>query len=178
MSQFDEIKATFWSDDPYGVQAPLTDEMVAEAERVLQVRLPSTLLELLRVQNGGMVAEEWNAFATREPTSWAHDHVPLTDLAGIGRADDALSLLESPYLTQEWGLPEAVVLLSGDGHTWIALDYRVCGPTGEPSVTWLDAELQEESSLAANFRSFVEGLAPERDFPVDVGDERPAQDDK
>jgi len=54
----------------------------------------------------------------------------------------------------------------------------VCGPTGEPSVTWLDAELQEESSLAANFRSFVEGLAPERDFPVDVGDERPAQDDK
>ncbi|WP_425558976.1 hypothetical protein [Kutzneria kofuensis] len=51
--------------------------------------------------------------------------------------------------------------LSGDGHTWIALDYR---RPGEPSVVWLDADQNTELPLAADFRSFVEGLT------VDDGD--------
>jgi hypothetical protein len=69
-------------------------------------------------------------------------------LMGVGRPGRGLSLLDSPYLVEEWGLPSPVVLLSGDGHCWIGLDYRACGSRGEPSVTWFDADAETELPLA------------------------------
>lgn len=130
-----------------------------DAERQLGVRLPASLLEILRVQNGGQVAELWNAFPTEVATSWSVNHVPLDGMLGIGRHDDQLSLLDSGYLVEEWGLPSPLVLLSGDGHCWIALDYRTCGESGEPSVTWFDVEGNTELPLAVDFQAFVERLA-------------------
>jgi hypothetical protein len=164
MARFNEVRDSFWSGSAYGVQQPLTDEAVGVAESELGVTLPSSLLELLRVQNGGVVADRWKAFPTREPTSWAKDHVPFKELMGIGRAENVLSLLQTPYFVEEWGLPTPIVLLAGDGHCWVALDYRVCGRAGEPSVTWFDTELAAESALATDFRSFVEGLVPLKAF--------------
>ena len=159
MARFDEVKATFWGEGRYGVQPPLTDVVVQDAERQLGVRLPASLLEILRVQNGGEVAELWNAFPTDVPTSWSENHVPLDDMMGIGRHDGQQSLLDSPYLVEEWGLPSPLVLLSGDGHCWIALDYRACGKHGEPSVTWFDMDDSTELPLAADFQAFVERLS-------------------
>lgn len=158
MARFDEVRATFWDDGDYGVQQPLTDEMVREAERVLGVTLPSALLDLLRVQNGGIVADNHDAFPTSQPTSWSEDHVPFDHLMGIGRRDGMTSLLDTPYLVEEWGMPAPLVLLSGDGHYWIGLDYRTCGQDGEPSVTWFETDLDTELVLASDLRSFVEGL--------------------
>jgi hypothetical protein len=94
------------------------------------------------------------------PNSWSESHVPFEGVAGIGRREGRESLFDSPCLVEEWGLPSPIVLLSGDGHCWIALDYRACGREGEPSVTWFDTELNVELGLAADFRTFVEGLAP------------------
>ncbi|WP_028805833.1 SMI1/KNR4 family protein [Streptomyces sp. 142MFCol3.1] len=51
MARFDEVKAAFWGDGDYGVQLPLTEEAVREAERVLGVTLPAVLLDLLRVRS-------------------------------------------------------------------------------------------------------------------------------
>ncbi|MFI0988636.1 SMI1/KNR4 family protein [Streptomyces exfoliatus] len=158
MARFDEVMATFWDDGDYGVQQPLTDEMVREAERALGVTLPSGLLALLRIRNGGIVAGDHDAFPTSGPTSWSEDHVPFDTLMGIGRRHGTTSLLDTPYLVREWGMPAPLVLLSGDGHCWIALDYRTCGRDGEPSVTWFETDLARELVLARDFRSFVEGL--------------------
>ncbi|MET9228180.1 SMI1/KNR4 family protein [Lentzea sp. NPDC003310] len=151
----------FWAEGTYGVQAPLTDEAVRDAEALLGVRLPDSLLDLLRVQNGGTVTDALSAFPTRVRTTWAPDHVPFDSLMGIGTAEGSLSLLDTPYLVQEWDLPSPVVLLTGDGHTWIALDYRA---GGEPSVVWLDAEDESEVALAPDFRTFLAGLVPEHSF--------------
>lgn len=166
MAVFDEVKATFWGEGTYGVQPPLTDAAVQVAERQLGVRLPASLLEILRVQNGGPVAEAWNAFPTDEPTSWSENHVPLDALMGIGRHEGQLSLLDSAYLIEEWGLPSALVLLSGDGHSWIALDYRTCGNDGEPSVTWFDADDRTEVPLATDFAAFVGRLTSDSTFDL------------
>jgi hypothetical protein len=165
VARFEKVKATFWSESTFGIQPPLTDAMVLDAERLLGVRLPSALLELLRVQNGGGVAEAWDSFPTTRATSWSDSHVPFDTLEGIGTAEGTLSLLDTPDLVEEWGLPSPLVLLTGDGHWWIALDYRECGPDGEPSVTWFDTELDQELHLAPDFRTFVEGLTcePEED---------------
>jgi hypothetical protein len=155
VADFDEIKAVFWGGGTYDVQPPLTDEVVQEAQDLLGVTLPATLLDLLRVQNGGIVACGRRRFPTSAPTSWADDHVPLTDLVGIGHTPGVGSLLETPDLIEEWGLPDDVVPVSGDGHYWIVLDYR---RSAEPTVTWLDTDLHTELALAPDFRSFVEGL--------------------
>jgi hypothetical protein len=170
VARFDEVKATFWGEGQYGVQPSLTDAVVQDAERRLGVRLPASLLEILRVQNGGAVAELWNAFPTDAPTSWSEDHVPLDDMMGIGRHGGQLSLLDTAYLVKEWGLPSPLVLLSGDGHCWIALDYRVCGKRGEPSVTWFDVDEGTELPLAADFQAFVERLAAARSLDSDDAD--------
>lgn len=149
---FDEIKASFWSAHTYGVQPALTEATVADAEQVLGLRLPESLLDLLRVRNGGCVTDEWAAFPTHQPTSWSEDHIPFAELMGIGIGGHGLSLLKTPYLVEEWGLPSPVVLLSGDGHYWIGLDYRACGERGEPSVTWFDTDSGAELPLAPDFR--------------------------
>ena len=59
---------------------------------------------------------------------------------------------------QEWDLPSPVILFSGQGHYWLALDYRACGPAGQPPVVWLDNEMDHDLTLAPNFRTFVERL--------------------
>jgi hypothetical protein len=113
----------------------VTDEALRGAEETLGVRLPADHVALLRIQNGGQVAKRLNAFPTSERTSWAAGNVGFGEMHGIG--DDFQTILSSPDLTDEWGLPGAVVLLTGDGHWWIALDYR---GGDEPSVAWFDTE--------------------------------------
>ncbi|MFF9070486.1 SMI1/KNR4 family protein [Streptomyces sp. NPDC014891] len=174
MARFDEVKATFWGEGLYGVQPPLTDAVVQDAERQLGVRLPASLLEILRVQNGGVVADAWNAFPTDVPTSWSENHVPLDEMMGIGHHDGQSSLLDTAYLVEEWGLPSPLALLSGDGHCWIALDYRACGKFGEPSVTWFDVEGNTELPLAADFQAFIERLTAAAPLDLDHTDGNPS----
>jgi hypothetical protein len=142
---------------------PLTGEAVEEAERVLGVTLPSDLLVLLRRQNGGYVRQEFAACPTTRPTNWADDHVLVNEIAGIG-STGVLSLLDAPSLNEEWGQPPELVLLSGEGHWWIALDYRGCGPGGEPPVVLYENDSEgspDELRLAPSFREFVCMLGPE-----------------
>ncbi|MGW2378357.1 MULTISPECIES: SMI1/KNR4 family protein [Kitasatospora] len=159
MARSEDLQQSLWdTGSGYGVQPPVTDQMILEAERRLNVTLPGSLLDLLRQQNGGRVTSSRNAFPTSRPTSWSADHVPFDHVLGIGHRERTISLLDSPYLVEEWNLPGRVVLVSGDGPCWIALDYRACGRAGEPSVSWLDADDNSELALAPDFRSFVEGL--------------------
>ncbi len=148
MARFEDVKAGFWGAGEHGVQPPLTDEALRNAERVLGVALPAALLELLRLRNGGPVAAEYDTFPN------GGEEIMFDQLMGIGPRNT--NLLDTPYLIEEWGMPAPVVLLSGDGHYWVALDYR--GPSAEPPVTLFDNDFGTEVVLAPDFRSFVEGL--------------------
>lgn len=162
VASFEQVEASFWDTTvERGVVAPLTRDMVAAAERELGVTLPGDLLRLLRTQNGGVVADSWDA-CPAEPNFYADDHVPFDQLFGLRLGGDAhtISMLDTAYLVQEWDLPTPVVLLSGQGHYWIALDYRTSGPNGEPAVTWIHNEMEHELRLAPDFRTFVERLTP------------------
>ncbi|MBO3741673.1 SMI1/KNR4 family protein [Actinoplanes flavus] len=167
MTSFEDVAATFWdSGDTDLTQPPLTDEMITAAEAELGVRLPAALIRLLRQRNGGSVADGWDA-CPAAPNSWAADHVPFDHLHGIAPPGRELSmaLQDTGYLVREWGLPSPVVLLSGDGHTWVALDYRDCGPDGDPPVVFLDADRGRQLPVAPDFRTFVERLTPAAGFP-------------
>jgi hypothetical protein len=147
----------FWGTNFYN-HPMLTDEMIAQAEATLGCQLPGELIELLRIQNGGYT--KGFAHPMCQPTTWAVDHVPLPDLAGIVTDSNhrtAQNLLHSEYMTKEWGLPPKQVLLSGDGHYWITLDYR---KGAVPSVAWIDVECNEDIQIAPSFAAFLTGLVP------------------
>jgi SMI1-KNR4 cell-wall len=150
------IAGRFWDESKnYGVHPALTEDALVDCEARLGIKLPSEYIALLRVRNGGAVAREYSAFLTSQPTSWADDHVPFEYCHGIGA--DGASITESPYLNGEWGQPDELVLLHGNGHYWIALDYRG-DRAADPRVVWFDNEVSEDLTLADSFASFLEGL--------------------
>ena len=146
-----EIHMIWDKESNYGRLQPLTTEMIEMAEQQLQVKLPSAYLKLLSEQNGGAILHR--AFPTMERNSWAEDHVHLDTIHGIAEGE---GILQSAYLIQEWGLPEKIVLLGGDGHSWIAFDYR--GTNENPPIIYLEADEEIIFELAPNFETFIAGL--------------------
>ncbi|MDQ0271640.1 SMI1/KNR4 family protein [Cytobacillus purgationiresistens] len=131
---------------------PATDAEIIEAEKQLKVKLPDSYIRLVKEQNGGRSIH--NAFPTKVATSWEEDHIQIDEFHGIG--GEGMSILDSGYLIQEWELPEDIVLISGDGHSWVALDYRK--RKENPSVIYLDSEMEQTIELADSFDEFLQGL--------------------
>jgi hypothetical protein len=180
MAVFDGFDLTdFWDDSDYArksyVEPPLTDEAIADVERELGVRLPAAYVALMRTQNGGIPRRD--RFRTEGPTSWAEDHVAITGIAGIGRARDysLCGRLGSRFMQREWGYPEIGVVICdcpSAGHDLVMLDYRACGPMGEPQVVHVDQESDYAITfLASDFETFVRGLVHASDFDTEELDQ-------
>ncbi|MCY7479859.1 MULTISPECIES: SMI1/KNR4 family protein [Bacillus] len=144
---------SFWEIDEEGYYTlkKITAEEVAKAEKKLGVTLPDTYKKLILEQNGGYTVH--NAFPTSHSNSWAEDHIQFNHLLGI--AEDE-GIMDSAYLIKEWELPEGLVLINGDGHTWVAMDYRKTKEN--PSIHYFDVEMEEDFKLADSFDEFIEGL--------------------
>lgn len=131
----------------------LTDEMVVFAENKLGVKLPKSYIDLCKIQNGGYLI--YNAYPTSVPTGWAEDHVSVNYINGIGEK----GILSSAYYIEEWELPKDILLLCGDGHWWIALDYR--HTKENPPILYIDLEWEEDIfilELAPDFETLINGL--------------------
>ena len=129
---------------------PLTPKKVESAQSELKVKLPDSYIKLLEEQNGGSLY--LNAF----PTSLEDDdHLAVDYLLGIGE-NKREGVQQSVYFIKEWGLPKRIVLLFGDGHTWIALDYREVNEN--PPIIYIDVEQEIEKQLSSSFDEFVSKL--------------------
>ncbi|MEF7563617.1 SMI1/KNR4 family protein [Bacillus infantis] len=149
------MKNIWQEDDEYYKLEPLKDKEVERAEKKLKVKLPKSYIYLLKIQNGGYI--NYNSFPSNVPTSWADDHINIDHILGIG---EEKGILESEYLIKEWGLPKNIVLVSGSGHSWVALDYR--NTKVEPPVIYIDMESEQIIELAPNFDIFLNGLYVEK----------------
>ncbi len=148
----------FWEDSNYAreeyVGAPLTDEALAAVERELGYRLPRAYVALSRHQNGG-IPKRTN-HRTREPTSWADDHVAITGIYSIG-FDKQCSLcgpLSSRFWMEEWGYPDIGIYFAdcpSAGHDLLCLDYQDCGRDGEPRIVHVDQESDYKITHVAVF---------------------------
>jgi hypothetical protein len=162
----------FWDDSPYARKeyqdVPVTDELVAEIEAELGFVLPASYVALMRNRNGGCPRR--SCVPTAEPTSWAEDHAAITGLSAIGRTArySLCGELGSRFMQREWGYPEFGICIAdcpSAGHDMVMLDYRECGPAGEPQVVHVDQEDDfRVTFLATDFEAFIRALVDEEVF--------------
>jgi hypothetical protein len=155
-----------WLDNPqadagYAEPAP-SDQLIASVEAELGFRLPDAYIALSRIRNGGVLARGTHPMAA--PTGWADDHIAVTGIYAIGRtARYALcGELGSAFMRDEWGYPDWGVGFADTptaGHEQLMLDYRACGPDGEPAVVYVDQEDDYSvHPVAPDFATFLQGL--------------------
>lgn len=156
----------FWQDSEYAIQeyieSPLTDGAVGDVEFKLGYTLPKSYVELMRFQNGGIPRR--TCHHTSEPTSWSHDHIAIHGIFSIGeqKHHSLLGRLGSQHWIDEWGYPPICVYFAdcpSAGHDMICLDYRACGPRGEPQVVHIDQEQDYKIVFVTDtFEAFIRGL--------------------
>lgn len=142
---------------------PVTADMIRKAEQELGVKLPSAYLELITGCNGGYLREERSFITPPVPLSCHGDQIEVRQISGIGYENGIDGPFGSKYLCEEWEYPpENCVWFEGDGHWCLLMDYRQCGPKGEPSVLFADGEAEpmEFVTVAPSFESFLGSLGP------------------
>ena len=165
----------FWDDNWYAlkeyVSDPPSDELIASVEEELGYKLPAAYIWLMKQHNGGIPVN--TCYPCDEPTCWADDHVAITGIFGIGR-EKSCSLcgeLGSQFMIDEWEYPAIGVAICdcpSAGHDMIFLDYRACGPQGEPAVVHVDQENDYKiTHLADSFEESVRGLEHESLYDLD-----------
>lgn len=167
--------ANFWEHSDYAreqyVDVAPDAEMIASVEASLGLKLPAAYVALAQVQNGGM--PKLTNHRTVEPTSWAPDHVAITGIFSIGRSRrySLLGAAGSRFWIEEWGYPDIGVYFAdcpSAGHDMLCLDYRACGPQGEPCVVHVDQECEYKITFVApTFAAFIRGLEGDDAFDLD-----------
>ncbi len=181
MAPFEGFDLTGFWNEPNGyarknyIEPPPTAEVIRQMEKELGYKLPESYIALMQVQNGGFSKK--SAFPTSTPTSWADDHIAIEGFLSIGW-DKTYSLcgkLGSRFMMEEWGYPDigiAICDCPSAGHDMVFLDYRECGPQGEPKVVHIDQEDDYYiTPLADSFEAFIRGLVDEEDYWDDEDDE-------
>ncbi|NEU31009.1 SMI1/KNR4 family protein [bacterium LRH843] len=140
----------FWkSPSGYKPGGTLTIEKLNQVERLLNVTLPESYVRYMLEQNGGELAYRYVLFDDGDAAI-----VPF-----LYEVDMESGVGLSPIFIEECGLPEGLVLVTGDLESWIALDYR--NTTDSPQVVYFIATehgVWEEHVLAPNFEAFTNKL--------------------
>jgi SMI1-KNR4 cell-wall len=179
VSYFDNFKFNdFWDDSEYAKEEYIsespTGEIIYKLEKELGYKLPLSYIWLMEKHNGGIPVN--TCFPTNSPTSWADNHIAITGIYGIGyeKSSSLGGNFGSRFWIEEWGYPDIGVAICdcpSAGHDMVFLDYRECGPKGEPSVVYIDQENDYQITwLAANFESFIKGLVSEEVYDQEIND--------
>lgn len=175
----------FWDDGEYALKnyvfEPPTDERIADVEMQLGYKLPASYIWLMKQHNGGAPKKSFHR--TNAPTTWSNQGAEISGFYAIGQ-DGNYTLcggLGSRFMIEDWAYPDIGVYIGHTptaGHDMIALDYRHCGPEGEPEVVHVGQEdYFKITYLAGDFESYVRGLenAPDENEEDGEDDQDEAQ---
>jgi hypothetical protein len=166
----DPTQDLFKKPRPGQAAAGAGEDSIRAAEAALSVSLPTELRLALQVQNGGALTRNLIKLKKKPPASFASQPYRLRELPGVAptSTDDIVELTELARI--EWGLPDGLVPLTGDGHWWCCLDYR---SGGEPRVVHVEPpETEDDAGLevlvAESFGALLKGLTrdPESSRPA------------
>lgn len=129
----------------------LTSEDIDKAEKHFRVKLPKTYIDTLREKNGGNLL--YNALPI-SLNRWEGDNYLLIEhLLGIKENE---GIMMTDYYVKEWQIKRKnIILLSGDGHEWLALDYN---HSVNPKVIYIDTEEDKIIELYSSFDEMVDNL--------------------
>lgn len=140
---------------------PVTKEELNFAEQKFQVKLPKAYVQLLKISNGGTLNFRWLNVQGVEELEGEEGYIYVDRLLGINLSnldDNSLetNIMDTDYLKSEWGIEQDnIILIAGDGHYWIALDYRT---SKEPSITYFDTENEKEYYLYNTFDEMLKNM--------------------
>lgn len=173
MSYFNGVDLDrFWDDSEYAKEEYISDspteEDISKLERDLGYKLPASYIWLMKKHNGGIPVKD--CYPTTVPTSWSENHIAISGIYGIGysKSNSLGGDYSTEFWMEEWGYPNigiAICDCPSAGHDMVFLDYRECGPEGEPCVVHIDQEDDYKITwLAKDFESFIQGLTTDDVF--------------
>lgn len=162
----------FWTSSDYAkkeyLDNPPTSEQVADVERQLGYRLPKAYVELMQYQNGGRPKRRNHRM--KEAMPWSHGHIAITGIYSIGckKPCSLCGGFGNRFWIEEWRYPPIGVYFAecpSTSHDLVCLDYRECGPDGEPRVVHVDQEFDYKVTFVTdNFERFIRGLEGDEAF--------------
>ena len=129
-------------EDTYKLSS-VSKKEISAFEKKLNKTLPDSYKEIIVKQNGGFL--DYNAVETE-----GHEFLEIEHIYGLGSP----GLLDTDYLITEWQLPKNILIFSGEGNYWFALDYN----SDVPSVIYIEPESNYVVKVAKDFNTFIDKL--------------------
>lgn len=167
----------FWDDDRLALEEYVdetpSDTLIASVETELGYRLPETYLALMKQHNGGIPYA--TCYPLPNPQEGEQEYVEITGFLSIGRkkSNSLCGTAGNKLFKEGWHYPDYGVYICdcpSAGFDLILLDYRQCGPDGEPSVAYVDMEKRQVITLAPDFATFLQGLVEETELTTPEAD--------
>ncbi|MFD6441859.1 SMI1/KNR4 family protein [Peribacillus sp. NPDC060186] len=155
----------FWNaDSKYKrIEYRINDEIIKKAEGILDVILPQSFIDLMKIQNGGELNFPYFMLPEGDTESIPYgERQRLPSIEPIHFEDDDVSILSSIELLKEVNLLQEFIVLWNDFHYWLVLDYR--NGSHHPSVLYIAENFStsdtqwEYIKLADNFDEFLKQL--------------------
>lgn len=119
---------------------PFTDKELEETEKAIGWKLPKSYIELLKLQNGGMI--NYNEFEE----SW------LSVIYGISSNYNGLADMYDNWIN-EWKYPNIGIPFGetqSAGHDMYFMDFGTVDKNGEPHIVLIDNESDNDVTVVAN----------------------------
>ena len=161
MYEYIDVNKLFDNKSTYGKKfkfGPVTDEMIKKVEEKLGYKLPNSYIELLKIQNGGLINGDLY-----------EDYAEVECIYGISEDENSFYGLLSMYdnWIEEWEYPRIGIPIAeteSAGHEIYFMDYRNVGEDGEPKIILIDQENDySENFVAENFEEFVRKIYNRKD---------------
>jgi len=150
MTEIEKRIENFWYTEMGDTAQPATAEAIAEAERLLGVKLPEEFKALLRIQDGGV--------SVYDGIYHHGEFYPFFGTAGVSEKSKHRIVPPDEYKTDDEDIPPGVILFAGMGHSWVGFDYRT---SDSPSIVYFDEFEDKLTKLADTFVEYLLRLQEE-----------------
>jgi len=146
------------------IEVPVTDGKIKAVEEKLGHALPKAYVNFLENYNENYF-EDYSEIPIHEPIPddlkyylgdgfWKINSIYKISLD----ENDEGGILYGKSLALDSGLPDGIIPLEGDGHTWVAFDYR--DNAIEPKIIFIESGELLSFKLANNFSELISKLLP------------------
>ncbi len=168
----------FWDDTnsaakEYIDESP-NDLLIASVERDLGYKLPDDYIALMKQHNGGIPYATYCPLPAK--TEGEPEYIEIAGFFSIGRkkANALCGTAGNQLFKEAWHYPDYGVYICdcpSAGFELILLDYRQCGPDGQPSVAYVDMNSNRVIPLAPDFATFLQSLVEESELATPENDQ-------